>query len=377
MSRANRVILPIAVFGVLIAALIYSQRDTGPLKVSGFVEADQIRVGSRVGGRVARVLVQEGQVVRRGALLLELEPFDLVAQRAKAEAERDAAEHDHRRLVAGHRPEEIAQIQADRDQLAARLAELEHGPRKEEVATGEARLRQAEAQLALAQQEHKRASELSASARISAAALDKAIRTLRDAEGTLDIRKQELALLHAGTRPEVLAAARAVLQRAEAALTLAKKGFRDEEIARAKAQLAAAEANLTRIVAQVAELRVVAPVDGVIEAVDLQPGDLVTANAPVLSIMDMRSMWIRAYVPENHLHFQPGHQVDITVDSFPGRTFHGSVSFLSRQAEFTPGNVQTPEERAKQVFRIKVTVVDDRSELRPGMAADVWLEPRR
>ena len=91
--------------------------------------------------------------------------------------------------------------------------------------------------------------------------------------------------------------------------------------------------------------------------------------------MDGERLWVRAYVPENHLNIQMGHKVWVTVDSFPQRRFAGHVSFVSRQAEFTPGNVQTPEERSKQVFRIKVLLDEGTNVLRPGMAADVWLEP--
>jgi multidrug resistance efflux pump len=124
-------------------------------------------------------------------------------------------------------------------------------------------------------------------------------------------------------------------------------------------------------------LRIAAPVDGVVEAVDLQPGDLVSANAPVLSLMDLRELWVRAYVPEDALNVQVGQDVVVTVDSYPDRSFSGKISFVARQAEFTPGNVQTPEERSQQVFRIKVALTEGLDELRPGMAADVWLEAAR
>jgi HlyD family secretion protein len=376
MPNVTRIVVPVIIFAGLIAALIFSQQQNGPLRVSGFVEADQIRVGSRVGGRVARVFAQEGLPVKVGDLLLELEPFDLAAQRQFAEAERSAAEQALQQLVAGLRPEEIAQQQARLDQLTARFDELKNGSRKEELETAQARLRQALAQLALADHDYQRAQELETSKQISGAQLDQATRALRDAEGGRDVRVAELALLQAGTRSEVLAAAKAAVQSAEAALSLAKQGSRIEVIAQARAQLAASTANLARVDAQIAELRIVSPVNGFIETVDLQPGDLVAANAPVLSIIDTTHLWVRAYLPENQLRFQPGNEVEVTVDSFPAHVFRGTLTFLSQQAEFTPGNVQTPEERSKQVFRIKVTVADDSSRLRPGMAADVWLEPR-
>jgi multidrug resistance efflux pump len=122
-------------------------------------------------------------------------------------------------------------------------------------------------------------------------------------------------------------------------------------------------------------LTITAPANATIEALDLQPGDLVAAGAPVLSLVDHTRLWVRAYVPENRLNFQIGHKTVVTLDSFPGVRFPAEVTYIARQGEFTPSNVQTPEERTKQVFRIKVTITERAKDLRPGMIADVWLEP--
>jgi multidrug resistance efflux pump len=122
------------------------------------------------------------------------------------------------------------------------------------------------------------------------------------------------------------------------------------------------------------ELQIRATVDGVVEAVELQPGDLVAANAPVLSLMDTGRLWIRAYIPQQFLGMDVGSQVRVSVDGIPDQEFAGRVTFLARQAEFTPRNVQTPEERAKQVFRAKIELVEPGPKLRPGMTVDVWLD---
>ena len=106
----------------------------------------------------------------------------------------------------------------------------------------------------------------------------------------------------------------------------------------------------------------------------MRPGDLVGANAPALSLLDPSRLWVRAYVPEGRLRLVIGQEVTLRVDPFPDETFRGRVSFIARDAEFTPGNVQTPEERSKQVFRIKVDLLDGFDRLRPGMSADVMLD---
>jgi multidrug resistance efflux pump len=204
--------------------------------------------------------------------------------------------------------------------------------------------------------------------------MDQATSELKVARATLRARDEDLDLLKAGTRPEEIDAAAAQLREAEQAWQMRQAGYRTEELAEAEAAVAAAQAALKAIEEQLAELTISAPVEGVVEAVDLRPGALVGANTAAISLLDMSQLWVRAYVPENRLRLQVGQKVLVSVDSFPGRKFTAHVSYIANQAEFTPGNVQTPEERSKQVFRIKVMLDEGLSELRPGMPADVWLE---
>jgi multidrug resistance efflux pump len=205
--------------------------------------------------------------------------------------------------------------------------------------------------------------------------MDRAVEELHAAQAMLDVRTKELELLKAGSRPEEIAEAAARLKEAEEALALTRSGYRSEEIEQAKAARDAAQAALDAIRRRKEELTIRSPVPGVIEALELQPGDLVAASAPVLSILDERRLWVRAYVPENRLGITVGQKLWVTVDSFPRARFAAEVTFIARQAEFTPSNVQTPEERSKQVFRIKVTLQEGHDRLHPGMAADVWLTP--
>ncbi|MFO0943229.1 MAG: efflux RND transporter periplasmic adaptor subunit, partial [Pirellulales bacterium] len=202
--------------------------------------------------------------------------------------------------------------------------------------------------------------------------MDRAIEDLRVAESMIQARKEQLAQLTKGTRAEELAGAKAELAEAKAALQLAKEGYRNEEKDQARAEMGAAEAAVAAIQAQVSELKVVANVAGTVDALELQPGDLVAPNSPVLTLLDLDHLWLRAYIPENQLSLKPGDKVDVTVDSFPGKKFQGEIAFVAGQGEFTPRNVQTPEERAKQVFRVKVRLPSN-SGLRVGMGADLWL----
>lgn len=370
----NRLLGILAVAVVLIAALLYSQKRTGPLRVSGLIESYEIRVGSRVGGRVHRVLAEEGERVRKGGVLVELEPFQLLEQKTQAAAQLAEARAEFDRLFEGYRTEEKLQAKAHHDQLAATLAKLVKGPRDEDIAAAKSQLDLAQSQLELATLKYRRTEMLFGKQVATQEDLDQATTELRVSRATVQARKEELAKLERGTRDEELAEARAQLEEANQAWQLRENGYRPQEKAQAKAAVEAAEAALRAIERQIDELTIQAPLDGVVEAVDLQPGDLVGANSPVLSLMDTSRLWVRAYLPENHLNVQVGRKLTVTVDSFPGERFAAHVSFVARAAEFTPGNVQTPEERSKQVFRIKVTLDEGLDRLRPGMAADVWLE---
>lgn len=318
------VLLGLIVAGALVGLLLWSQQKTGPLQVSGYIEAHDIRIGSRVGGRVRAVHVDEGQTVRQGDTLVELEPFDLPQRRDEATARCD--------------------------QLKAQLDELITGPRKQEIEAARAQLAESQSQLELARRNYDRLKTLVAAHAESQEKFDAAAAQLKIAGAAADVQRQQLALLEEGTRPE--------------------------QIAAAKAALASAAASLAAIQRQIDELTIRAPITGTIEAVELRPGDLVAANAPVLSMLDQSQLWVRAYVPENHLGVHIGQKVSVHVDSFPNQTFAGTITFISRQAEFTPGNIQTPEERSKQVFRIKVTLEDPAHLLHAGMTADVTFENR-
>jgi len=370
----TRIIGFVAIVTVLVLVLMASQHRVRPLMVSGFIESDEIRLGSRIGGRVARVYVEEGKQVAKGDVLVELEPYDLVEREAQYQANYDQARAEHDKLSRGFRDEEKAQARARVDQLAARLLKLKNGPRPQEIEAARADLKLAQATRDLAQESFDRIKGLYEQQAASQDQYDRAAKELRAGEALVVARSEDLKLLEEGTRPEEIAEAEAQLEEARQAYELTLSGYRLEDVAAAYAAMQSADAALRAVREQLRELSIKSPLDGSVESIDLQPGDLVGANAPVISLLDPNSLWVRAYVPENKLILQRNQRVKVTVDSFPGEEFAGEVTYIARDAEFTPSNVQTPEERSKQVFRIKVTIRSGKDRLRPGMAADVWLE---
>jgi multidrug resistance efflux pump len=315
------ILVPVVVVALLLA-LRWNQTRSEPFHVSGFLEADEIRVGSRVGGRVAKVHVDEGAQVAAGDVLVELEPHDLEERRAELEA----------------------RVRA----LEARLAELEAGPRIQEIETARARRDAARAALSLAELDEARTRSLVADSIRTKQALDRDVAVLEAARADLRASEEALGLLEEGTRQETLAAARA-------------------ELEGARASLRALERNL-------AELVVRAPTAAVVEACELEPGDLVAPNAPLVTLRDARELRVRVYVPQDRLTFPVGAAARVGVDAFPARRFRAHVDFVAPQAEFTPDNVQTSEERSEVVVRVRLTLEEGQDLLRPGIAADVWFE---
>ncbi len=358
-----------------LSLLYWRQAQTTPFIVSGFLEADVVRVGSRVGGRVAETCVAEGQQVPTGTVLFRIAPFDLQQRQAQAQAELAAHQADLSRLHAGFRTEEVEQALGKRDRAAAELDKLRRGPRPQEIEVARQELAIAQANLALARSEHERLTRLRAENQAAATEIDRGSRDLATAEASAAIAAQKLALLEEGTRVEDIAEAKAALAEAQSNLTLLERGFRPEDIAQAQAEVDAAQARAAAIEVQLRELDVLSPCDCVVEAIDLHAGDLVGQNAPAVSLLDPANLWVRTYVPEARLG-QVGlaQRVAVRVDNFPDDRFIGEITFIAREAEFTPRNIQTPEERSKQVFRIKVTLRNGIDRLRVGMSADVHFD---
>jgi HlyD family secretion protein len=152
------------------------------------------------------------------------------------------------------------------------------------------------------------------------------------------------------------------------------RGNRPEDIRAAEAALDREEQRLAFLLRQSQETVVHSPADGIVESLDLRPGDLVPANQPVARILEPGQLWVRVWVPEPSLgRVHLGQKVGITVDTFPGREFPGKIVEIRQQGEYTPRNVQTLKQRMDLVFGVKVAI-DPTRELKPGMAAQVRLQ---
>ena len=295
----------------------------GTLVASGTVEATDADLGFQAPGRVLEIRAREGDAVAAGAELARLDTRELEAGRSAAEAQLEAAQ--------------------------ARLAELERGARPQEIATAQAAVRSAEQRAGEALREAERARTLFEGGAISRAALDRAQTGLDVAEAAFDQAREQHALLVEGPRAETIRGQRAAV--------------------------AQARANVERADALLANAVVTAPFAGIVTVRHREPGEAVTPGAPVLTLLDREDRWVRIYIREDQIGLvQLGMSAQIVSDTYPDRTYAGEVVFIGSEAEFTPRNVQTTEERTRLVYPVKVRITGDPGfELKPGIPADVTL----
>jgi HlyD family secretion protein len=382
-------------------------KPPGPLEASGVIEARQVVIAAEFAGRVSAVHVAEGEAVAEGALLVELDDAPLQASLQQAEAAVRAAEAEAAVTRAAARPEEVAMAQAQVAQAEAALAgarrrwedavDARRDPRELEARLVEARTRAAtaaqaleaaEADLARAAFERDRlkwnstqwhAADLRRQAYehgVAAAGAD-----LRAAQAYLQgleaIRARPLALLAAEHSAEgAMHVAEAALAVAEARLADLEAGPLPEDVALAEARVELARAQAAYVRHQIERLALRSPTGGTVLARLVQPGETVQPGAPLLHIGDLRRVELVLYIPEPTIgELSLGQAVAVHVDSYPERTFAGHVTRIADQAEFTPRNVATREERINTYYAVRVSLANPDGALKAGMPADAVLAP--
>ncbi|HEY2822752.1 MAG TPA: efflux RND transporter periplasmic adaptor subunit [Candidatus Acidoferrum sp.] len=360
----KRIVIIVVVVAAIFAGLAYSEgwfaRDSS-LQGSGTVEARDIRVGSKVGGRIDQVLVREGDTVKAGQVLITFDDKELQAalDQSKAAAEKAAR---------GYRPEEVAEAKAAVAEAKAEYDQRKNGYRREDIAAAQADLDRAKADAARTKLDYDRYEALSQKDLVSKQQRDSAEAAWRMADAGQANSQHKLDELQHGYRPEEIASAQARYEQAQATYEKFARGNRREDVALAKASFSYDEARFR-------EREVVAPSNATVEVLDVRPGDLIAPNTPVATLLERDQIYIRIYIPETEIgHVTIGQKAEVRVDSFSKTVFDGVVEQINQQAEFLPRNVQTREERVHQVFGVKVRIDDPSNRVRAGMAADVKLK---
>ena len=347
------------------AAACRSQQDE--LTVSGLIEGISVEAGSRIGGRVAEVFVAEGAKVEEGEVLVKLESSELEAAVAVARAQVDQAQAQLEKIQTGARKEEIEQAEAALAQTQAHYDMAVDGARSQEIEGARAGLDAARAQLDEAMSEYERAERLFNDKVISRQLYDKARYARNAAEAQHRAAGEQLNLAEEGARTEEIEMARAARDQAAALLEQVTTGARSEDIAMVEAARAAAQGQLELAEANLREMTVVSPMDGVVESLDVHPGDLVQPG-PIVRITDPDHLEVVVYVSAGVLgSLQLGQEIILTTDSFGDETFTANIIQIATQGEFTPRNLQTREERVQQMFGVKLALESHGGRLRAGM----------
>jgi multidrug resistance efflux pump len=358
------------------AALFFYWPFGGPadtLRLPGVVEIQEVRLGSKIGGRVCEVLVFEGDRLQAGQVLVRLETPELEAQREQLQARVQEAESALEKARNGVRQEEKDSARAALEAAQAKLKRLKAGSRAEEIRQSRSDLESATADTRLYKEDFERAERVYRSAAMPRADYDRARAVYERATGKSASIKAHLDMLLAGTRPEEIEEAEAEVRKAEANLRLQLAGTRSEDLAAAEATVAEARGKLHEVEANLREAAVVAPEPAVVEVLSVRKGDLVAANQPILRVLRTADLWVKVYVPETEISkLQLDQHVTLTVDGRPER-FEGTVRQINSASEFTPRNVQTLDERRHQVFGVRIQVTDTKGVFKSGMAADVYV----
>ena len=300
----------------------------------GNVDIRQVQLAFNDSERIDKLLVDEGSAVHAGQLVAQLVQQHFLDAAAQKQSSVAVQQQVVARLLAGNRPEEIAQARAD---VAAAQADVEAA--QANVTNAELLYRR---QQTLAQQQY-----------VSLQIRDDAQRSYLAEQANLTAKRQAVA------------AKQQVLQ-------LAVIGPRKEDIAAAQATLAADKSSLALAQKELADTQLYSPADGIIQNRILEPGDMATPQTPVFTLALDNPLWVRAYLPEPEMgKVALGMQAWIESDSFPGQRFPGWIGYISPVSEFTPKNVETAQLRSQLVYRVRVFACNPDHRLRMGMPATV------
>jgi len=322
---------------IIISGCANSTEDV--ITASGTIEALEVNISAETGGKITEINTDEGDSIKKGAVLGRLDSTIQALQVQQAEAALRAAAEKAKETQSGNRDQLIGQAVSLVDQMTS-------------LAEG------------------------------SKAAMDNARENLdrvRTLAGEGGIAHQQLS--DAETRYE---SARAqyeayVAQKnsAREQLDLLKSGATTETINIMNAGVAQAQANVSIARAQLEKTVLIAPIDGQVSTVNFRQSEYVSPGAPVITLLNPEDLWIKVYISETEIaKVKPGQKAEIFIDAYPDRPFAGKVSFVSAKAEFTPKNLQTKEDRVNMVFAIKVELQDGKEMLKPGLPADVKIMVR-
>ena len=383
----KKIIFTVILIAVLGAAGMLAYRSLHPeatnrILVSGNIELAQVDIAFKTSGRLIERTVNEGDTVQKGMVIARLDREQLLHQRDTAEAALSTAQAQLAESISAlkwQRETMEADLQlrhADLSAAESQLLQLKNGARPQEIQESQAAVAAAQSQYDQAKKDWDRAQTLYKNDDISTSQYDQFRARFEGAQANLNQVKEHSGLVQAGPRSETIESASAQVERARASLRVGQANAietkrREQDIVARQGDIERAKSQIALIDSQLADTIAVSPINGVVLVKAADVGEVLAPGTSVVTVGDIDHPWLRAYVREQDLgRIKIGDKVKVTTDSFRDKVYDGHISFISSDAEFTPKQIQTAEERVKLVYRIKIDVDNPRHELKSNMPAD-------
>jgi len=372
-------LLALLLGAALLAKPWWSGWFNSPLLFNGVLQAEEVKNGSRLGGRVAAVLVKEGMEVQAGAPLLRFENKEILAKLMEAEASLAEVKAKKELLLTAISPNDIQQAQAKVQQSNERIALLVNGGRPEELAEAQAKVREVEAKVRVCKNQLEQAKQVLASGIISQQKVDEIQNNLDSAQSALLAAKARVSLVQKGARMEEIGIAKAERSGATAQLSKLKEKVNPAELKIADAEIQRAASIVQGLKVKMEESTVLSPIKGTVNLLTVSLGQVVPPDVPAVNILDSNHLWVDLFVPESKLQFLHRLQkVTIKSKAYPNAKFSGEVAFISPKSEFVPsgsGATADASTGTEATFRIRIEVspAADINAIRlfPGMSVQI------
>jgi HlyD family secretion protein len=369
-------IVAIGAVGAVGAYLLLPRDEPGILEGSGQVRGTEVTVSARLAGVAREVPVREGQLVRKGELVVRIAAEEMRARLAQVEAQAAAAADQLRSADAQLKQLDIAIDQARQAaEVADGTSRHEVHRAKEAIGRAQAEVEATEAQFRQDQRSYERFKKLAAEAFISQSYFDEVRARYTASEARVRGARQAAAEAQAALEKAQAALGEVGIKRREVDRLMAER----ERLRAARAALEnearTARARVDEVEAELAYATLVAPSDGTVMARLVEPGELVAPGRPLVTLVDLQEIYVRVYIPERDIgKVRLGNPARVITDAFPGRQFAGRVSEIAQRAEFTPKEAHMKDERVKLVFGVKVRIDNPEGYLKPGMPVDMKIK---
>jgi HlyD family secretion protein len=392
MMKMNKKLVPIVLVIIAVGVIGFlsfgwlNRDDDHTIKISGNIELTEVNISFKTSGKLVELMVDEGDPVKKGMTLARLDTEQLQHQREREQAALagSQAQVDQLHTAIAYQKAttkgQIDQWRAELNHAEANLQKLLAGSRTQEIQQARAGVDEARAQYEWARREWDRAKVLYENEDISTSQYEQFRTRFEGAAATLKQAEQRFALVQEGPRKEDIDAARAQVARARAGLQLAEASHlevtrREQELETRHADVDRARAQVQVVESQLNDTVAISPIDGVVLVKAAEVGEVLAPGTTVVTVGDLDHPWLRGYISEQDLgRVKLGAKVKVTTDSYPAKVYWGRVSFISSEAEFTPKQIQTREERVKLVYRMKIDIANPQHELKSNMPADAEIE---